>query len=105
MTEYTPTCWVILKIKHNAETTFKVLAGWSGGYLDGDTWRCNSGITKVEFNDPCYTFHGYSGSTYVCHKRSETMMMSIAGVYDKMKAQFGEKVELVSVHDIELDTI
>jgi hypothetical protein len=47
MNEYTCDNWVVIKMKGD-DTHYRVLAGWSGGYLDGDSWRMNSGITKVE---------------------------------------------------------
>ena len=49
---YTPDNWVVLKLKpgKGAHPIYKVLAGWSGGYLDGDSWRMNSGISKVTEN-------------------------------------------------------
>ncbi len=54
--EYTPDSWVVLKVKAGKGTFpfYKVLAGWSGGYLSGDSWRINSGITRVE-DDRTYT--------------------------------------------------
>lgn len=63
----TPDSWVILKLK-NQETFYKVFASWAGGYLDGDRWKMNSGITKVEEDDDYYYFYGYSGSCYACKK-------------------------------------
>ena len=61
----TPDKWVILKI--NSEIN-KVFASWGGGYLNGDYWRVNSGIVKVEEDENYYYFYGYSGSIYKCHK-------------------------------------
>ena len=46
----------------------KVLMGWSGGYLDSDYWRINSGITRVDDEGDAYVFHGLSGSAYRCYK-------------------------------------
>jgi hypothetical protein len=48
--------------------TYKVFACWYGGYLNGDSWKMNSGITKVTKEEDCYLFKGYSGSVYKCHK-------------------------------------
>tara|TARA_B100000674_G_scaffold384027_1_gene327282 strand:+ start:2388 stop:2732 length:345 start_codon:yes stop_codon:yes gene_type:complete len=65
-----PDKWVIIKLLGKDETTplYKVFATWYGGYLGGDTWKLNSGIRSVEDNGDSYTFHGYSGSEYVCGK-------------------------------------
>lgn len=66
----TPEQWVVLRLKSGLDddTVYKVFAGWRGGYLDGDRWKLNSGITKVEEDDDYFYFYGYSGSCYKCHK-------------------------------------
>ena len=69
----TPEQWVIIRIptEDNIDVPYyKVFAGWRGGYLDGDRWRLNSGITRVEEDDEYYYFYGYSGSCYKCHKNA-----------------------------------
>ena len=85
MSEYLPDNWVVLKINHQGETTYKVLAGWSGGYLDGDSWRMNSGITRVEDHETYYSFYGYSGSVYKVWKDRYGLRMNNAGVYNQLK--------------------
>lgn len=91
MNEYYPDNWVVLKLKQGKLDSgfYKVLAGWSGGYLDGDSWRMNSGISKVTENGDYFEFWGYSGSCYVCHKDTYRLTMSNAGVYNKLKEQEG----------------
>lgn len=82
---HTPDNWIIVKMTlPDEEPFFKVLAGWSGGYLDGDSWRMNSGIVKVEEDGDHYLFIGDSGSVYKCHKGSETLRMNNAGVYAQL---------------------
>ena len=70
LTTETPEQWVVLKFKAGLtdDTIYKVFAGWRGGYLNGDRWKLNSGITKVEEDDDYFYFYGYSGSCYKCHK-------------------------------------
>src|SRR6056300_266090 len=87
MSDYTPDNWVILKIKEGKYDRgfYKVLAGWSGGYLDGDSWRMNSGITRVEEDGDYYKFYGSSGSCYRCHKKSYRLTMANSGVYNALK--------------------
>jgi len=63
----TPERWVILRLPDN---NYKVFGTWSGGYLDGDRWKLNSGIEKVDQDDDFYYFTGFSGSCYKCNKRS-----------------------------------
>lgn len=62
----TPERWVILKLPNSY---YKVFGTWGGGYLDGDRWKLNSGIEKVEQDADYYYFIGVSGSCYKCHKK------------------------------------
>lgn len=62
---YTPDRWCLVRL---TDDLVKVMGCWSGGYLDGDSWRFNSGIEKVESTDDAYLFHGYSNSVYECRK-------------------------------------
>ena len=77
-----PDNWVVVKVD---EDFYKVLAGWSGGYLDGDSWRLNSGITKVEEDGDYWLFIGESGSVYQCHKEGYGVRMNIAGQVKQLK--------------------
>ena len=72
MTQYNPDKWLIIKITDNGNIIYKVFGSWYGGFLDGDSWRCNSGITKITFDKKTNTYHffGESGSVYICHKDS-----------------------------------
>ena len=99
---YTPDNWVVLKIDNEKEILYRVLAGWSGGYLDGDSWQMNSGITKIEKDGDFYNFHGVSGSVYRCHKNSETLRMNNAYIYEQLKDKFGDKVNIVPVEEVEI---
>ena len=95
MNEYTPDNWVVLKMNHEGETFYKVLAGWSGGYLSGDSWRMNSGISEVTEDGDYLLFHGYSGSVYRCYKGGYRLRMNNAGIYNQLKERFGDAVELM----------
>lgn len=88
--DYNPDSWVVLKVKEGKGTFpfYKVLAGWSGGYLDGDSWRMNSGVTQVkDGGGDYYEFYGESGSCYRCHKETYGLRMSTAGVYKNLCLQ------------------
>ena len=51
MSTYTPDSWVIVKIQSEKYGTLhKVLAGWSGSYLYGASWKMSSGIITFEDN-------------------------------------------------------
>ena len=95
-----PDNWVLIKISvKDDEPFYKVLVGWSGGYLSGDSWRMNSGITKVEEDGDCYLFSGVSGSMYKCHKELETLRMNNAYIYQKLKDEHGDKIDIIDYVD------
>jgi hypothetical protein len=71
MSNYIPDKWIVVKITgytDQKKPVYKVFACWYGGYLNGDSWKLNSGITKVTLEGNVYSFDGYSGSAYDCHK-------------------------------------
>jgi len=94
--DYNPDNWVVLKITVDGTTLYKVLAGWSGGYLNGDAWRINSGINLVfEPEDDLLDFYGHSGSCYHCHRDNYRLTMATAGVYNQLIETYGDRVELM----------
>ena len=82
---YKPDNWVIMKFPQG----YKLLAGWSGGYLGGYGWRLNSGVTgcHMEVDGDYYFFTSHSGSTYRCHKDSYGLRMSTAHPYSLVEHQ------------------
>jgi hypothetical protein len=77
------------------EVIYKVLGGWASSYVNGSSWRLNSGIVKAELNDDHYTFTGSSGSVYVCHKDSYGLRMSTVETWLNMKKTFPDQVEML----------
>lgn len=93
MTQYTPDRWTIIKVSVNPEDPhYRVLAGWSGGYLDGDSWRLNSGITSHEFDGDYWRFYGSSGSCYKCYVDSYGFTLLSAQMYSMIEDKYGEDV-------------
>jgi hypothetical protein len=93
MNIYRPDNWVVFKMSapDDSCTCYKVLGGWSGGYLGGDSWRMNSGIVSVEQKGETYEFHGSSGSCYICYKDSNVIRMNIAPTIDMLTHRFGDR--------------
>jgi hypothetical protein len=96
MSYYSPDKWVVLKVPAG----YKVLGGWSGGYLDGSAWRLNSGITRVEekldWRDEKYlVFYGHSGSEYWCHPKMYGFNNISSGVYNSLNEMIPDMVELL----------
>lgn len=92
MSEYTPDVWQVIKL-HSTEhgTHYRVLAGWYGGYLYGDSWKLNSGITRCEYDDDFWYFYGESGSCYKCHKDAERLSGLTASILSSFQKQFEDK--------------
>jgi len=72
----TPDRWIVVKMCRAGDVYHKIFCSWAGGYLDGDRWKMNSGISLVEDDDDYYYFHGHSGSCYKCHKKCYGVMTS-----------------------------
>lgn len=98
-----PDKWVILKMPN--ETGYKVFATWSGGYLDSDRWKLNSGIKSVELDGDYYLFKGFSGSCYACHKDkygNSTYGSSILNSIIQKAKSSGVTIEPVEYDDLNL---
>ena len=65
--DYYPDGWMLVKIG-GTDPHYRVFGSWRGGYLDGDSWRLNSGIVKCEKIGKVYKFFGHSGSAYYCYE-------------------------------------
>jgi len=57
--DYIPHGWVLGKHKGD----LRVFCSWTGGYLDGDSWRLNSKVRTVDFEDCSYIVNK-EGSSY-----------------------------------------
>ena len=94
-----PDSWVILEINHEGEQFQKVLAGWSGSYLYGDSWRMSSPIKEmhIDIDSDYIIIETDSGSQYTLHKERQGLRMSNAGVYNQLKERFGDSVEMIEI--------
>ena len=93
--DYQPDDWVVIKLGGD---TYKVLGGWSGGYLGADHWRLNSGITKLSMEGDFYLFDGYSGSRYRCHEKRYGFSSLTSQIYSHLQG-------LADVEVVEFDAI
>jgi hypothetical protein len=97
MSDYTPDKWVVVKITGNEYPTYyKVFACWYGGYAGSDSWKLNSGITRVYEEGHCFMFDGSSGSKYACHKAQYGYNMYGGGVLHNM-------IENSAKHDVTIE--
>jgi hypothetical protein len=91
---YEPDNWVVIKVKGD-DPHYRVLAGWSGGYITSDSWRMNSGITRVKEDEHSFYFYGATGSCYKCRKTAYRLRMNNAHIWAALQEQHGDKVEIM----------
>jgi len=94
-----PNSWVIIEVNHEGKQFQKILSGWSGGYLYGDSWRMSSPIKNLEIDidSEWIIATTESGSTYRLLKESQGLRMSNAGIWNQLKEKFGDAVEIVEL--------
>lgn len=101
MGNYCPDKWVVLRLTQpDGEVWFRLFGGWYGGYLHGDSWRANSGITKIVVKDDHYGVYGSSGSCYICYKEAEGLsgyMDSVLYGFQQAAHEQKAKVELCTI--------
>ena len=80
----TPDVWVIVELHDSTKnrTAHRILAGWYGGYLHGDSWRLSSGIEKIVEQDRHWEIHNHSGSIYLCHKETERFSSYTQAIFE-----------------------
>ena len=78
----TPDKWVVLELKNEGTTMYKVFGSWPGGYLDGDREKGENYEVAVEEDDDYYYFIGYTGSCCKCHKESYGVMTTCQSLLD-----------------------
>jgi hypothetical protein len=92
---YCPDAYRIILVDNHI---VKVYASWSGGYLDGDAWKLNSGTVKIEQDEHYYYFKGYSGSTYQLRKEGE-----ISSLTSYTQSVYNELLETGLVKEISVE--
>ena len=103
MSLYTPDCWQIIKIQAPGhDPYYRILAGWSGSYLEGASWKLSSGIESFNDFGDHYLSDQSSGSVYKIYKTGERMsgiMAIIFTTYCEQATNQGWTVEVISLED------
>ena len=104
MSEYCPDAWVLLKFTSTEYgEIYKILAGWYGGYLNGDSWKINSGVTELKDAGTHWEVHGYSGSIYKCGKSTERIIGITSGILNSLtetiKNSPGAELEVIDTQE------
>lgn len=100
--DYCPDNWVVAKLNVKDDPTqptdYRVICGWSGGYLSGNYWRINSGIVSVEEDDQYFYFIGATKSVYKCHKESYMLRHNASEPFYALKERYKKTFELMDKH-------
>lgn len=106
MSTYTPDVWVVLEFDapQFEKPLQKVFGGWYGGFAGSNSWKLNSGITKVRKVDGWWEFDGYSGSTYRCHPNNYHMSGLMQGLYSNWLKQADERGD-TTIRILDIDEI
>lgn len=99
MSEYTPDCWVIVEISGTKvpETYRRILAGWYGGYINGDSWKMSSGIIEMIDRETHWEISNHSGSTYYCHKAAERFSSMTGSIYASYAKENNEEFSMTHI--------
>ena len=74
-------------------------ASRDGSYLYGDSWRLSSQIKEmnIDIDSDKIVVYTESGSWYNLYKSYQGLRMSNAGIYNELKENYGDKVEIVEL--------
>jgi len=80
---YSPDQWVLVKLSGSEvpKPIYKVFAGWTGGFAQGDEWRLSSAIQKITKKSYGWKIENASGSIYRCHENSTGYTVYMKSVY------------------------
>jgi len=106
MSEYTPDRWIPVRITKGSKSIVKILSGWSGGYLYGDSWRLSSGVTEVEDKDSHFMIRNESGSVYTCYKSAYGVNGISGSILHSWQeqAKLQDDIQIEVLTDEEVDT-
>jgi hypothetical protein len=99
----TPDTWQVVKITANdtGDVHHRLMCGWYGGFLVGDSWKMSSGIEKIIEKTAYWEIPQTSGSIYICHKGSEKLGNYAAGMLNHLiKTAKDVTIEQVKLNDI-----
>jgi hypothetical protein len=98
---YTPDHWAIIKltIKATGKYYFRIMAGWSGSYMYGSSWKLSSGVVTFDDCETHWNSKQSSGSIYRLMKQSEGWTPIMHETYMGLMANLGIELEQVLVDD------
>lgn len=100
---YTPDSWQVIHVnpQDKAKSYYRVLAGWSGSYMYGSSWKVSSGFEQVFDMGTHWKVTQRSGSVYLLYKNSEKASMATAGVLKGLR----EVIPSIGLYIVPMGTI
>lgn len=94
-----PDSFVIIKIQTEHDIIYRLFSCWYGGYLDGDRWRLNSGITKIEKDGEHFIVYGNSSTVYKIHPDQYNKLTSYCSnvLNEAINSQQNVKCEIINI--------
>jgi len=109
---YSPDSWQLVRVrtlrdrshvipKDTSAAYYRILAGWSGSYMYGSSWKLSSGCEQVLDEGDNWRVPQSSGSVYVLRKNSERSSAATWGVLERvMRDNPDVKLEIVKMENI-----
>jgi hypothetical protein len=99
-----PDVWVIVELSGDKVQSryHRILAGWYGGFANGDSWQMSSGVTKIVDKDTYWEVHNTSGSIYHCYKHIERFSGYTQNVYNSYQE---ENCDDISMNQVPFESI
>jgi hypothetical protein len=87
---YTPNNWQIIhgQPKDKTKGYYRIIAGWSGSYMYGTSWKVSSGCEQVFDLGDSWKVTQSSGSVYNLSKSSEYSSVATAGVLEALQEHY-----------------
>ena len=100
---YTPNNWQLVRVtpKDTSAIYYRILAGWSGSFMYGSSWKLSSGCEQVIDEGDSWCVPQSSGSVYILRKNSEGDKLSTFGVLEDLMWEYPDiKLEIVKMENI-----
>ncbi len=101
--KYIPDNWQIIRVTSTDTLVeyYRIIAGWSGGYTYGSSWKVSSGCEQVFDMGDYWQVQQSSGSVYMLHKNNERPSIATAGVLESLvQSNINTVLEIVEMESI-----
>lgn len=99
---YFPDNWQLVRVipKDTSAAYYRILAGWSGSFMYGSSWKLSSGCERVIDEGDSWRVPQSSGSAYILRKNSERPSMVTAGVLESIVQSNHAELLIVKLSDV-----